>query len=94
MTDSDSTFKRLAQLRKATALVARIDRELMVRGVDPWDQAGAVLLAMMTWTKGDWGRLAEAAEVHVPSIETQELVRSVYRDRSRKDVTPKPKYAS
>jgi hypothetical protein len=91
---SDPGFKQAAQLRKAMALVARCDRELMLQGVDPFDQAGAVLLSMMTWTQDDWKRLADAADVHPPSIESQELVRSVYRDRSRKDVTPRPRFAS
>ena len=91
---ANNGFKLAAQMRKAMALVARIDRELMTRGIDVYDQAGAILLASRDWTDSEWKRLAQAAEVHVPSAETRLIVQQIYRDRAKTGVSPFPRLAS
>jgi hypothetical protein len=87
-------FEWANRMRKAMALVARIDRELMTRGIDVHDQAGAILLASRDWTDVEWKRIADAAGVNPPSVETRRIVQGIYRDRAKTGVSPFPRMAS
>jgi hypothetical protein len=90
----ENGHKLANQMRKAMKLVAAIDRGLLAKGVDVYDQAGAILLASRDWSEGDWQRLADAADVNPPSVETQRIVQQIYRDRARTGVRPFPRLAS
>ena len=87
-------FTWAARTKKALAIVACIDRELMAQGVDVYDQAAAILLAARDWTDAEWMRIADAAAVKTPSVHTREIVMQVYRSRAKAHVTPFPRLAS
>lgn len=90
----ENGHKLANQWRKALKLVQAIDRGLLTKGVDVFDQAGAIWLASRDWSESDWKRIADVAGVNPPSPDTIEIVRSVYRDRSRAMVRPFPRLAS
>lgn len=78
---SCSPHEQLARERKAAKLVAAIDRSAKNQGLDPYDQAGRILLASMGWTEAHWAGVAKLADCNVPSPFTQRMVRDVYRNR-------------
>ncbi len=90
----ENGHKLANQMRKAMKLVAVIDRGLLSKGVDVYDQAGAILLASRDWSDAEWQRLAEAAQVNPPSDETRRIVQQIYRDRAKTGVSPFPRLAS
>ncbi len=90
----ENGHKLANQMRKAMKLVAAIDRGLLSKGVDVYDQAGAILLASRDWSDSEWGRITKAAEVNPPSPETRRIVQQIYRDRAKTGVRPFPRLAS
>lgn len=87
-------FQWAARMRKAMALVGKIDSELLTRGIDVYDQAAAILLASREWTDAEWERLAKDAQVNPPSVETRKIVQQIYRSRAKSNVSPFPRLAS
>lgn len=71
-----------ARAKKALALVGAIDRNALKQGKNPFDQSALILLASYSWGADVWRKLAEMADVNMPSAETIKSVQSVYRDRA------------
>lgn len=76
--------ERIARSKKVTAIVAAIDRSAINQRIDPFGNAGQILIAALGWTDDHWAQIARLANVNAASAQTRSLVVAVYRDRSRK----------
>lgn len=84
-----ANWEQLGRARKVTAPVAAIDRAAINQGLSPFDHAGRVQLATMTWTDDHWAALARIASdmtgrnINPPSTESRKAVREVYIERAK-----------
>ncbi len=77
--------EREGRQQKALAMVAVIDRDANEKQkIDPFDQAGRILLASMGWSDRVWERIGVRAGYKKKAISklTREEVRGVYRGRA------------
>jgi hypothetical protein len=81
-------FKLAAQRKKALAIVGAIDAVALSKGINPHDQSGRILLAMLDWPESAWLSAAKMANVNPPSAETKALVVDVFRGRAKAPVQP------
>lgn len=73
--------------KKSLDMVAAIDRAALRQNppVDPFDQAGKILLAMKSWSDDVWHTVAKNAgytSKKTPGPTTREMVRAVYTGRA------------
>jgi hypothetical protein len=81
----DSPFESMGRQRKVIAMVEVIDRNALNNGINPYDQAGRILLAARDWEEKTWRSIALRANPKSkkpPSDKTRAMVISVYRDRA------------
>lgn len=74
--------------KKAIEMVAAVDRNFMKQRphVDPYDQAGLILLASHNWSDDVWLTIAKNAGYKsdkTPGPETRRLIREVYEGRAK-----------
>lgn len=78
--------EREGRQAKALAMVAVIDSDAIQKSkLDPFDQAGRILLASLDWPDRVWERIGERAGYKRKAISalTREEVRNVYRGRAK-----------
>lgn len=87
MSGSDNHFADRERRKKAVDMVAEIDRVFVKQNprVDPYDQAGRILLASHGWSDAVWLQIAMNAgykSKDTPGPDTRKLVRQVYEGRA------------
>lgn len=88
MSQESNAYKVAAQSKKVTAMVAAIDRSAIKRRppIDPFGNAGQVLLALSGYTDNNWFTVDRVAQLKSKSSpEVREKVKQVYRDRANND---------
>lgn len=71
-----------ARAKKVVAMVAILDEQMIRQKRNPYDQAGLIVLASLSWVEAVWLTIAHKAKVNPPSDETKEAVRDVFRGRA------------
>lgn len=78
--------------KKTLAMIAVIDANALRQNVSPFDQAGRILLASLSWPDKVWHQIAidagYASKVP-PRDTTREMVRAIYRGRAAAPVQRK-----
>lgn len=89
--DAANPFAVANRRKKAVAMVEVIDRNALAQepSINPFDQAGRILLASREWSDEVWLAIAKRAGFkrdRTPGPDTRELVREVYRGRAQAPV--------